>query len=345
MGLAHVRALIALLLCAGTLSAHEIGTTRVDAQFRGDGTYQIDVVTAPRSLLAKLEARAGVPRSNDVGRIQDFLPYVLDAAEVRFDDVRVSPRVTVSVDEYAATLRLTGEIPREARTFTWQFRLTYAAYALTLQNEGDATQSRQWLDGDEASAPFRLSDAVRPQSRGEVAWQYLVLGFTHILPHGLDHILFVLGLFLLARKTRPLLLQVTAFTVAHTITLGLTIYGLVNVSPSLVEPLIALSIVYVAVENLATTELKPWRVAIVFAFGLLHGMGFAGVLRELGVPRNELATALIAFNVGVEAGQVAVIAIAAAALALLPARERVARPASAAIAAVGVFWVVQRIAS
>src|SRR5437763_16715938 len=117
-------------------------------------------------------------------------------------------------------------------------------------------------------------------------------------------------MFLLSPCLKSVLLQVTVFTVAHTITLGLTIYGVVSLSRSIVEPLIALSIVYVAIENLTTSRLHPWRVALVFAFGLLHGMGFAGVLAELGLPRSEFLPALVSFNVGVEAGQLSVIAAA-----------------------------------
>jgi hypothetical protein len=142
---------------------------------------------------------------------------------------------------------------------------------------------------------------------------------------------------------------VTAFTIAHTITLALTIYGLVSLSPRIVEPLIALSIVYVAVENVVTPELRPWRIALVFAFGLLHGMGFAGVLSQLGLPRSEFLTALLCFNAGVELGQLTVIA-AAFVLIGLPFRckpwyrRRVVIPVSLAIAAIGLFWFVQRVA-
>ena len=103
----------------------------------------------------------------------------------------------------------------------------------------------------------------------------------------------------------------TAFTVAHSITLGLSIYGVVALPPRVVEPLIALSIAYVAIENLITRELHAWRIGVVFLFGLLHGLGFAGVLRELGLPRGEFLTALLSFNVGVELGQLSVIAAAA----------------------------------
>ena len=122
--------------------------------------------------------------------------------------------------------------------------------------------------------------------------------------------LFVLGIYLLSGRARSVLWQVSAFTVAHSITLGLSMYGLVAVPPRIVEPLIALSIAYVAIENIFLSELKSWRVALVFAFGLLHGMGFAGALKELGLPRSEFVTALLTFNVGVEAGQLAVIGAA-----------------------------------
>ena len=109
----------------------------------------------------------------------------------------------------------------------------------------------------------------------------VAMGFTHIVPAGLDHILFVLGLFLLSGRTREVLMQVTAFTIAHSVTLGLSLYGLVSAPASIVEPLIALSVAYVGVENLMTRRLHPWRMTVVFAFGLLHGMGFAEALADL----------------------------------------------------------------
>jgi hypothetical protein len=160
----------------------------------------------------------------------------------------------------------------------------------------------------------------------------------------------VLGIFLFSLHLRPLLLQVTAFTVAHSITLGLSLYGYIALPASIVEPLIAVSIVYVAVENLITTELKPWRIYVVFAFGLLHGMGFAGVLTELGLPRSDFVTALIAFNVGVELGQLAVIAIAFLAVGVWFGkkpwyRQRIVIPGSLAIAAMGAWWTVERVFS
>ena len=176
---------------------------------------------------------------------------------------------------------------------------------------------------------------------------YLQLGFVHILPRGADHILFVLGLFLLSRQLAPLLWQVTAFTLAHSITLAMSIYGLISLPSNLVEFLIALSIVYVGVENILTPQLKPWRIAIVFGFGLLHGMGFAGVLTELGLPETEFINALVSFNIGVELGQLTVILLALAAVFWLRRNPAVYRlwvviPGSSMIALMGLFRAWQR---
>jgi hypothetical protein len=143
------------------------------------------------------------------------------------------------------------------------------------------------------------------------------------------------------------LVQVTTFTVAHSLTLGLSLYGAVRLPAAVVEPLIALSIVYVAVENLRTRALTPWRIALVFLFGLLHGLGFAGVLTDLALPRTDFAVALAGFNLGVEAGQLAVIAGAALLVGWCRHRPwyhgRVVMPASLAIAAVGVYWTITRL--
>jgi hypothetical protein len=147
-------------------------------------------------------------------------------------------------------------------------------------------------------------------SKTDAAILYLQLGFTHILPLGFDHILFVLSLFLLSPKLKPVLWQATAFTVAHSITLGLAMFKVITPSPAIVEPIIALSIMYVALENIFSPTLKKSRIGIVFLFGLVHGMGFANALGSLGLPQNSYLTSLIMFNVGVELGQLAVILLA-----------------------------------
>jgi hydrogenase/urease accessory protein HupE len=255
--------------------------------------------------------------------------------------------VEVCFDGQCKTAYLHGRFVRganlHAESFAFSIPSAFVTYSLTTTVEGHDPQT-QWIDADDRSAPVSLS----MPSRGSIARQYLVLGFTHIVPRGLDHILFILGIFLLSMKLKPVLAQVTAFTVAHSITLGLTMYGIVSLSPRIVEPLIALSIAYIAVENLMTTEVRASRIAIVFAFGLLHGMGFAGVLKELGLPRSEFLTALLTFNLGVELGQLAVIASAWLLFGWWIARQpsyrrRYLVPASVMIALTGAFWTVQRL--
>jgi len=163
--------------------------------------------------------------------------------------------------------------------------------------------------------PFILSahtvnyDAQTLSATG-VAGYYIRLGFTHILPLGFDHILFILGIFFLTPNLRSVLLQATAFTVAHSITLGLAASGVIHPLSSVVEPIIALSIAFIAIENIFLTSLKWWRVLIVFGFGLIHGMGFAGALAEIGLPQKNFLNSIISFNIGVELGQIAVILIA-----------------------------------
>ena len=224
------------------------------------------------------------PRDAALGRARSLaasLSYGFTHAFTQAERARLAVlhlfRETVNADAF----RLMGEVPEGARAFTWRHDGAIGSYLATFQNEGDPEPAGQWLEGGKTSRPFSLREMAARLSRLDVFRLYAVLGFTHILPKGPDHILFVLGLFLLSLRIRPILSQVTAFTVAHSITLGLSIYGVVSLPPRIVEPLIALSIVYVAIENLVTDVFRPWRVGVVFGFGLVHGLGFAGVLREL----------------------------------------------------------------
>ncbi len=185
-------------------------------------------------------------------------------------------------------------------------------------------------------------------SHSAVVWEYVKLGFEHIIPKGFDHILFVLSLYLLEPRLKPVLWQATAFTLAHSITLGLASQGIIYAPPAIVEPLISLSIVFVAVENMLVRKLNPWRLLIVFGFGLVHGLGFAGVLGELGLPANKFFTSLLAFNAGVELGQIAVILLAWAAVGRWTADKpwyhaRVVIPACSLIAVVAGWWTVERL--
>ena len=343
-----------------TAHAHEIGTTQVVARFQPDGTYQIDIVVDPEALLARLQildgSRAATPEGRDErnGQIDRLAPVFADAVSLRFDGRAVRPRVEYrpvsAFSDFAQTpsvVRLSGGVPSAARTFTFSYGLATGTFGLVV-HVGESAAQTFWLEGGRESGPVSLVAPPLAPTSAAVATRYFELGFLHILPKGLDHILFVAGLFLLSTKWRSVLLQVSAFTVAHSITLGLTMYGVVSLPARVVEPMIALSIVYVAIENVLTTDLKSWRVALVFSFGLLHGMGFAGVLRELGLPRGDFLTALLAFNLGVEAGQLAVVAVAFALVAHWRSNTEwyhrcVVQPASTAIALMGAYWTVQRL--
>ena len=189
---------------------------------------------------------------------------------------------------------------------------------------------------------------LEKMNRTEAALLYLQLGFTHIIPLGFDHILFVLSLFLLSPKLKPVLWQATAFTVAHSITLGLSMFNVITPSPKIVEPVIALSILYVALENIFSPELKKSRIGIVFLFGLVHGMGFASALGDLGLPRNSYLSSLLMFNLGVETGQVTVILSAFLLFGKWFGdkayyRKAIVIPLSVMIALMAAYWTVQRI--
>ena len=176
---------------------------------------------------------------------------------------------------------------------------------------------------------------------------YLRLGFHHIVPEGADHILFVLGLFFLGITWRKLLAQTTVFTIAHATTLFLSTYGIFSLPSRYVEPAIALSIAFIAIENVIKPKLGPGRLAIVFGFGLIHGLGFASSLSDIPFPKADFMVALLGFNFGVDLGQLFIIALAFLAVGWFRNRSwfrsRIAIPCSLAIAGVGLFWAVQRI--
>jgi hydrogenase/urease accessory protein HupE len=206
----------------------------------------------------------------------------------------------------------------------------------------------QWIREDRTSDPFSLTEVFRPPTFWDVVGEYLGAGFDHIIPKGMDHILFVLGLFLFSTRMRPLLWQVTMFTVAHSITLALAMAGVIELPARIVEPLIALSIAYVGIENLWHRRLHNSRLVLVFAFGLLHGLGFASILAEFGMPDDAFATALIAFNVGVELGQLTVILAAYLAVGAWLGRkpyyrQLVVMPGSVMITVVGLYWAWERL--
>jgi hydrogenase/urease accessory protein HupE len=350
---------VALMFLAGSPAhAHEIGTTRVSVTFTQGASYNVEVVTDAASLVEKLSGQTPPPDANSTvlqNQLCEFDAPFRRRVVLAFDGAAVTPDIDYAVTGIAtatsspiATIHLKGHIPQNARQFAWTYSWTFATYSLTVGDGIHETQVTEWLEGGQTSRPVSLVLPSIPVKRVTIALRYLALGVTHIVPNGFDHMLFVLGIFLLSRRLRQVLAQVSAFTIAHSITLALSIYGIVSVSPKIVEPMIAVSIAYVAIENIFLSDLKPWRVALIFVFGLLHGMGFAGALKELGLPRSEFVTALVTFNVGVEAGQLAVIGTAFLLVGWYCGRRNwyrkaVVMPASALIACTAIYWTVQRV--
>ncbi len=355
-----VFAFLVLAALAIPLVAHELGAVQADITFKKNGTFVADVQVDPEHLPLSLNPFTGLPSVVSETELQRrreaFQKDFLEKLDLSFDGVRSTLGMEAlapppSQDPAAAWrfgFRLNGVIPAGARAFTWGHPYKMGQYLLRLRNEGDAEARTAWVEGGKASLPFDLGSSPIPQTKLGKIGLYLKLGFTHILPEGTDHILFVLGLFFLSLRIKPLLLQVTSFTLAHSLTLGLSLFGVLSLSPRIVEPLIAVSIVYVAVENILTDEFKPWRLAVVFSFGLLHGLGFAGALRDLHIPKSDFLGALISFNVGVELGQLSVLLLAFITVGLAFGkkpwyRQRISIPASVLIGLTGLFWTVQRV--
>lgn len=246
------------------------------------------------------------------------------------------------------TLTLVADLPSDAAPVSFSWSTMMGPIILRQTGENGYTG---YLTGGISSPPLQAQGTSL--AGGLVS--YLVAGFRHIIPLGADHIAFVLGLFFYSTRMRPLLLQVTAFTLAHSVTLGLATFGLVNLPRGLVEPIIAASIIWIAVENIWKGGAVPTpaqarnRLAIVAGFGLLHGMGFAAMLAQIGLPDGARLASLAAFNVGVEIGQLAVIAIAFVTVGYW-FRDKpwytaaIARPASVLIGFGGVYWLVAALA-
>lgn len=367
---------IVLLHCAMDARAHDVDLTRVQVSFDGSGRFTVDMIYDVHAFLAGVRPEHLAPE--DIERVhimagqeleqrtEELREYLRRRVRLRFDDT-VTPYEIAFPDvdpipppadpedtpqqKHASPIsrivRLAGDVPDGAKEFVFWASKSFGNIILEFVDTDGRLLHQLRLEKGDRSRPYDLTRTSEPIGRGQIAWDYLVLGFEHILPEGPDHILFVLGLFLLTVQLRPLIWQVTMFTLAHSVTLALSTYGVIRLSPEIVEPLIALSIVCVAVENILTSRLHPWRPVVVFLFGLLHGLGFAGVLEELGLPRVRFLTALVSFNVGVEFGQLAVIGLALVLVGWARNRpwyrRRIVVPASAAIALIGLYWSMERI--
>ena len=315
----------ALLFPAPQAFGHEVRPAYLDLREEAPGTFDVLFKTPMRG-----DARLALNVSFS-GRMQTATPVIS----------RMTDNAMVQTWRLSAIEPLAGQ----------EVRIDGLASTMT-----DALVRIEFVDGGEwvgRLTPGRPQATIPARQGGwEVAATYLKLGVEHILL-GIDHLLFVLALILIAPNTRQLILAITAFTVAHSITLAAATLGFVNVPPPPVEAAIALSIAFVAAEIIRAREGKagiaaraPWVVA--FAFGLLHGFGFAGALSEVGLPAGNIPVALLFFNVGVEIGQLLFVAVVLALAHLFQlARRPLPRWATLAppylIGSLAMFWVIQRV--
>jgi hypothetical protein len=236
-------------------------------------------------------------------------------------------------------------IKDEDLKFSWDKNLGSVILRVNSKNNEDLYS--KLVESGDKSGWFSVTNK-REEKLIDNIKSYTQLGFKHIIPKGLDHILFVLALFLLSSRLKILILQVSIFTLAHTITLFLGVLDVIKIPSIIVEPIIALSICFIAIENLFTKNLKKTRPYIIFIFGLLHGLGFAGVLNEIGISDGLFISSLISFNIGVELGQISVIFLSYIFISLLFQNKpwyynRITKPLSLVIALIGLYWFFERI--
>lgn len=374
-----------LCLFSGPLAAHSIPDIPVRANFLSGGEMELSIEINPRNwtespkMAPSLEQKefltyTSAQREELLKQTRAFVATYLEFTlepigriqpDFTYDFVAETGKPLMAMtDAVVARGRWKTKIP--AGVTGWKVRsLPGHKVATVFTNSVDGKEHPRFMVmfPGETSFTFDLTGltaqpptgptpgSVGTRSTDSGAWStflsYVKQGFLHILPEGLDHILFVLGLFLLCRAWRPILLQVTTFTVAHTITLALAALGYVSVNPSIVEPIIAASIVVVALENIFRPTYGKFRLLTVFVFGLIHGLGFAQRLIDNQIPAGSVASSLLGFNLGVEFGQLAVIGLAVAATFWIKDEVKyrffVVFPASALIALAGLFWAYQRL--
>lgn len=358
------------LILALPLSAHEIRPAIADL-FLENGEFRLEIRLNLEAVLAEIGSGASTTEDSPNAEKYDVFramgPEELSAA---FDLIAFAEHMIVLLDgasgkamvnsvsipsvEDVALIRdssiiVTGPLGN-ANELQLGWDAAYGEIIIRLMGEGN--------DYNAYLTNGSVTDVMSTEGATVISiWtnlvNYSVMGYYHIIPLGLDHILFIVGLFLLSTRLKPLLWQVTTFTLAHSITLALGVLGVFVLPASIVEPLIAVSIVYVCIENIFLAHLSKWRPALIFLFGLLHGQGFATILRDdlldiANVTQQTLLTALIGFNVGVELGQLSVILICFALVGYWFARKDwyrqvVVIPASTVIALIGAFWVVERV--
>jgi len=376
MHFAMMLCLLSALLWANDSTADIVKPALVEISVYTDGHYRVELRASIEAMMTGINSSYKNTQDSPFAEAYDEL-RVLQSAQLlekfqpfaeelyreivlKFDNKRVDLQVTdVQIPEpgYTKVPRISlivfeGHIDRHISQLTWYYPARFSDNAVRVrqvdeENEKWHWSSWQWLRKDQTSEPFSLTEVFTDPPVLQVIGEYMVAGFEHIIPRGLDHILFIFGIFLLSTRLKPLAMQATMFTLAHSITLSLSMFNVISLPSSIVEPLIALSIAYIGIENIFAHKLKTSRLALVFAFGLLHGMGFASVLKDFGMPESAYATALIGFNLGVEVGQLVILTTAYFGITIWFKNRQhfhnyVTIPGSVLIGIIGLYWTWDR---
>ena len=372
---------ICLMLLTGLYSAPSaadiVKPALIEISVYSEGRYRIEIRASIEAILTGINAKYRNTKDSpnadayDALRVLEshellkhFEPFkqtFIESISLKFDGNTVPLSISdISIPEPGYTkvprislITMQGSIAYNVENITWYYPAKFSDNAVRVRQVNESEERWfwspwQWLTKDQPSDVFSLNEVFAQPSLFTTIKTYVSAGFNHILPKGLDHILFILGIFLLSVKMKPLLWQVTMFTLAHSITLSLAMLNIIQLSPSIVEPLIALSIAYIGFENVFSHKLNTHRLLVVFIFGLLHGMGFASMLAEFGMPDDAFAAALISFNVGVELGQVFIIGLAFITVGAWFRNKPwynayIIIPGSLMIAFTGLYWTYDRI--
>ena len=368
------------LFVASTAAAHELRPSVIDLNVAGD-VLDVEIRVNLEALIARIPpehtSTETAPQVKTYAQLRaldavelrkrfgDFSEELLSGIDIAFDGQRAQPSINRIDLIDAGDTRIARDsvvvlvvpIPEGSQALVWSWADAFGPAIVRKGVASDPDSYTTLLSGGASSDALSLFEGASmgeghsgQSARGgflSTLVDYIRYGFVHIVPLGLDHILFVVGLFLLSPRVKPLVLQVSSFTFAHSLTLGLGVLGVLSVSPALVEPLIALSIVLVGVENMVSRSVSWRRMIMVFAFGLLHGLGFAGVLGDVGLAPGTFATSLLGFNIGVELGQLFVLLVCYLIVFKWRKRSwyrnRIVRPGSLVIAGIGAFWFLERV--
>ena len=364
--------LLSLALCAQTILADALKPALVEVTFFKDKKIEIALQVSLEAILANISTDAKDTVNSPNGEYYDQLrvlePEVLFERFSSFENEylrsltllvngqAVTPKRTshsVDIVGYAkrprnSQLVYEAVLEDEPSSLHWKYNEAYGDSAFRyrfFQPDVYTWKPWIWLTKDKDTGVIDLK-GERIYSSFDRFLEFLGIGFDHVIPLGLDHILFIAGMAMASISVLGLVGLVSSFTLAHTITIGLSMYGLVAISASIIEPLIALSIAYIAIENLFAKQHLKRKTVVVFFFGLLHGLGFAAMLKSFAMTKDNFLTTLIGFNVGVEVAQICII-LAVWALLFVLRKIKLSRLAivlaSVSIGVTGLYWTYERI--